>query len=747
MPQIDPVILQLRADVADYQNRLKATTVLVTQQLDRQERSIHSLEREVNASTNRIGNAFSSMGRAAVGFVSGFALGAVVKQLADLADSAKQIDAQLRLATSTFGTFGQAQEDVRRIANDTRGSLEATASLYGNFARATQQLGGDQTQAARATETFAKALKIGGADANAAASATLQFGQALASGALRGDEFNSIAEASPRIVRLIADAMGVTQGAVRALAAEGKLTSDVLFRALTDRRFTASIDAEFKQIPATFGDAMQALENAAITTFGQFDKGGRFSDAIVAFLGTGTDTFEGLSSKAEQFGIETRAVFDGFANLFDPLLLSGNSVFDALGVRIFSVRDQIQSLLDSFDKVANFDANIENAVKRGFNRAIDRAGGGKHFEETPLSQAGSRFRAGSRVSEARSRVESAARRLEGQGFVVPRNRDGSIDEAGIVRRPAAPRVRTTAPVSGGGGRRTRAAAGGGGNQVGRDAAKAETDLANLISAIRLAVADDSGFDKLGRPGSDVKAEQSAGFRRVFGKEGEDYDDPFAGVKDYDRERDARIDAYTEAERQAQDIREDNVRQLANTFEDLFRGGTDEVWRNFKAQGLRALALLLAQSAVSSFGKGGSGGGSFFGSIASGIGGIFSGNGSTGNGTGFGGLFGRASGGYMAPNSIARVNEGRGPELLRMGPQGGTVIPLGQTKAAQRQNSIVVQQTIMVDGRNSVTPAGFASSILEEADRRAGQAISGNNKALRSGFPGQQARYASLGTTG
>lgn len=113
----------------------------------------------------------------------------------------------------------------------------------------------------------------------------------------------------------------------------------------------------------------------------------------------------------------------------------------------------------------------------------------------------------------------------------------------------------------------------------------------------------------------------------------------------------------------------------------------------------------------------------------------------------GGIGGRASGGYVAPRGIVKVNEGRGPELLRMGPQGGTVIPLGQTKAAQRQGSIVVQQTIMVDGRNSVTPAGFASSILDEADRRAGQAISGNNKALRSGFPGQQARYASLGTTG
>lgn len=61
----------------------------------------------------------------------------------------------------------------------------------------------------------------------------------------------------------------------------------------------------------------------------------------------------------------------------------------------------------------------------------------------------------------------------------------------------------------------------------------------------------------------------------------------------------------------------------------------------------------------------------------------------------GSLFGRASGGYVGPNSTVRVNEGRGSgiELLRMGPQGGTVIPLGQTATrpgAAAQQPVVIQ---------------------------------------------------------
>ena len=250
MPAVDPVILQLRADVKQYQNELRATTTLVSNQLDRQERSILSLETTANRATTRIGNSFSAMGQRVAGFVGGFALGTIISELGAMADQAKQLDAQLRLATAGFGTFGQAQSDVSRIAADTRSSLEATSALYGGFARAARATGRNQDDAARATQTFAEALKIGGAGAAEAASATLQFNQALQSGVLRGDEFNSILEASPRIARLLADAIGVPIGQLRAMAEQGKITSDVLFRALTDRKFTAGIDAEFKVLPS-----------------------------------------------------------------------------------------------------------------------------------------------------------------------------------------------------------------------------------------------------------------------------------------------------------------------------------------------------------------------------------------------------------------------------------------------------------------------------------------------------------------
>lgn len=311
--QVDPVILKLIADVRDYNNKVDQARRLTDDRLGAMEK------RSLLMSTS-LTKGFSAAGRAALGFAAGFASLALAEKFLAIADASKNLDAQLRLATSGFGTFGQATDDVRRIAADTRSGLEETASLYGNFARASKELGATQSEAARATETFAKTLKISGADANSAASATLQFGQALASGALRGDELNSILEASPRLARLLTESMGTSIGAIKQLGEEGKLTSDVLFRALTDRKFTDGIDGEFRELPVTFDEAMTGVYNSAIITLGAFDRGGQFSTAIANFVNDGSDGFRSLEDSAESFGREVRASIEGATAAFGPLI-------------------------------------------------------------------------------------------------------------------------------------------------------------------------------------------------------------------------------------------------------------------------------------------------------------------------------------------------------------------------------------------------------------------------------------------
>jgi tape measure domain-containing protein len=358
------------AEVAD------RVIVEVLSRVDKAEADIQRYGRSFDRTMTGIGKSASrtaqlvSVGTKAIaGAFAGVSLAAIAAGMVDMADRSKQLEAQLRLATRETGNFGKAQQDVERISASTRSGLEATATLYAAFVRNSGQLGATQDEAARATETFAKVLKIGGANAAEASSATLQFGQALASGALRGDEFNSIAEASQRILKLIAEAMNQPIGALRGLAEEGKITSDVLFKALTNTKFTDGIDAEFKELPVTFGEAMQRLEDSALQTFGAFDRGGQFSTMLANFVSDGAKGFGDLGEEAEKLGIEIRSQFEGLATAFGPLVSAGFAAFSQIDQRAGQTVDYVRDSLNLLDQLSSFGAGVLNRLPQapGYN--------------------------------------------------------------------------------------------------------------------------------------------------------------------------------------------------------------------------------------------------------------------------------------------------------------------------------------------------------------------------------------------
>lgn len=185
------------------------------------------------------------------------------------ADDFKALNARLLLATGSLQGAGRALNDVRRIAAANGQELGAVGTLYGRLAAAIKDMGGSQSTAAKATEAVTLALRISGAGAAEAASATLQLSQAFASGTLRGDEFNSINEAAPRIMQALADHLGVTRGKLREMAEAGQLTSEVLSGALLGS--LEKLRGEAAQLPDTMEQAATRMKNAWIETVAKFD--------------------------------------------------------------------------------------------------------------------------------------------------------------------------------------------------------------------------------------------------------------------------------------------------------------------------------------------------------------------------------------------------------------------------------------------------------------------------------------------
>lgn len=76
-------------------------------------------------------------------------------------------------------------------------------------------------------------------------------------------------EQAPRLAKAMADGLGVTRGELRALAQDGKLTSEVVINAVQSQG--AAIAGEFATLPTTVGNSLQVLKNQLFNFIGEID--------------------------------------------------------------------------------------------------------------------------------------------------------------------------------------------------------------------------------------------------------------------------------------------------------------------------------------------------------------------------------------------------------------------------------------------------------------------------------------------
>lgn len=207
-----------------------------------------------------------------------------IRQLAGMADSYSDIIGKLRQTAGSERELAQAKADTFRIAQQTYRQLDATVTLYSRAYGALKQYGVGQQQVAALTETVNRGLLVSRASAAESASAILQLSQAMGAGALRGEEFNAVNEAAPRLMQLLADSMGVTRGSLKKLAEDGKLTVDVLLKAFTGPQ-AKKLAEEAAAVPLTMSRAWVRFKNEALKAIGEVDQAQGASAAVAAAIG------------------------------------------------------------------------------------------------------------------------------------------------------------------------------------------------------------------------------------------------------------------------------------------------------------------------------------------------------------------------------------------------------------------------------------------------------------------------------
>ena len=195
-------------------------------------------------------------------------------------------------ASAAVGGFVKAGIEADRTAK----TIKALAGQYGETAKLTEfansaasKFGIGQTQAAKAVadlygrlrpmgislgdiqKTFtgvnnaASKMNLTAADTDGV---MLQLSQAMGSGALQGDELRSVMERLPAVGQAIAKTMGVSVGEIKQLGADGKITTDIIVKAMDELAKMAPPPPDaFKLFQAALADLNTTIGTQLLPVF------------------------------------------------------------------------------------------------------------------------------------------------------------------------------------------------------------------------------------------------------------------------------------------------------------------------------------------------------------------------------------------------------------------------------------------------------------------------------------------------
>ena len=208
------------------------------------------------------------------------------RQLSAMADEWTTVNNRLKLVISSSYELKQVRGQLMASANNTGQSLGTVAELYNKLAMSQAQTGISGRKLLQLTDTINKAMVIGGGSAESQAAALVQLSQAFASGTLRGEELNSVLEQAPGLAQTLAKGLGVTVGQLRALAANGKLTSEAVANAILKQ--SADVNAQFGKMDKTIGQSATSLKNKVMSYVGALNESSgatRKAGAVMEWLG------------------------------------------------------------------------------------------------------------------------------------------------------------------------------------------------------------------------------------------------------------------------------------------------------------------------------------------------------------------------------------------------------------------------------------------------------------------------------
>jgi len=217
---------------------------------------VGKLEKATESASNAAGG-FTAKLTPLAAAIGGLVTAQAILDLGKMAEQFTLLQARITRLSADAETAAATYNRLLTVAAATGQTMPETVKLWETLTSSLKSLGATNDQVVTLVTTLQKIGKIGGSSAEETSNALRQLGQSLDRGTLQAEEFNSIVEQTPELIRQLAAASGRSMGEFRQAMLDGKITSQELFDLLMSR--TQEVDAEFKKLPRSVADAANAI--------------------------------------------------------------------------------------------------------------------------------------------------------------------------------------------------------------------------------------------------------------------------------------------------------------------------------------------------------------------------------------------------------------------------------------------------------------------------------------------------------
>ena len=185
-----------------------------------------------------------------------------IKGLLNLSDEMTNNKARLNLIVDDGGSVEALQNKIFVSAMNARASYQTTTDIITKLGlQASKAFKGNDELIAFA-EQLNKTFAISGTEATGIESTMYNLTQALSTGVLRGQDLNAVFSNAPQIVQNIADYLNVPIGKIRDMAADGKISAQIVKNAML--KAADETNAKFNKMPMTWNQVFTKMKNIAI---------------------------------------------------------------------------------------------------------------------------------------------------------------------------------------------------------------------------------------------------------------------------------------------------------------------------------------------------------------------------------------------------------------------------------------------------------------------------------------------------